>query len=113
MKSFGIGAVLLLLSSVVYSNTLPAVVAHVTGAGTYNDGSIYVFFDRPISSCSDAARIDLVSSHSAREQVLSLAMTALVSGRAVVVHPGGCSGTAPVFGPEGDSFIYLTILSPI
>ena len=84
------------------------VIANVTGTGTYEDGSIFVFFDRQISSCSGTTRVDLAANHDAKEQVLSIAMTAFVSGRMVSVHPGSCNGAVPDFGPTGDSYLYLT-----
>ena len=91
------------------ANTLGPVVAKVIGTGTYDDGSIFVFFDRQISSCSEnSTRLDLLHSHPAKEQVLSIAMTAFVSGKSVTVHPGSCSGNFPAFDTVGDSFMFLT-----
>ncbi|MCU7829569.1 MAG: hypothetical protein KZQ85_10930 [Candidatus Thiodiazotropha sp. (ex Myrtea sp. 'scaly one' KF741663)] len=92
----------------VEANTLPSVKANVTGVGTYETGAIFVFFDRAISSCSGSVRIDLEPTHDAKTQVLSIAMTALASGKAVRIHPGSCDGDTPIFGSLGDSFIYLT-----
>ena len=96
---------LLCASGVALCNTLPPVVAHVVGTGTYTDGSIYVFFDRPISSCSAAGRLDIPVSHPALKNILAIAVTAFASGSAVRIHPGSCGGTVPIFSVEGDSYI--------
>ena len=96
----------------VHANTMGGVTAKVTGTGTYDDGSIYIFFDRQISSCSTTSRLDLVATHPAKEQVLSIAMTAFVSGKSVNIHPGSCGGESPVFGTVGDSYFYLTNANP-
>ena len=103
---------LMLLSSLAFSNNLGPVVAKVAGTGVYDDGAIYVFFDRPISSCSSNRRLDLEVNHPAGQQILSLAMAAFVSGRSVMIHPGSCSGSSPEFGAIGDSFFYLTSQEP-
>lgn len=94
--------------AIALPNTLPAVTAYVTAAGTYNSGSIYVFFDRQISSCSSSNRLDISANHPALKNILSIAMAAYMSGSAVRIHPGSCAGTAPYFGAEGDSHFYLT-----
>ena len=39
-------------------NDGPAVRALVSSTGTYEDGSVYVFFDRAISTCSETNRIE-------------------------------------------------------
>jgi hypothetical protein len=88
-------------------NQKSGVTTHVTVAGTYGDGSIYVFLADPISSCSDQARIDLEAAHTARDHVLSLGMTAATSGVQVRIHPGFCDGNTPIFGTMGESFFYL------
>ena len=86
----------------------PAVTAKVNSVGTYDDGSIYIYFDRAISACSTTNRLDVSASIVAAKNVLALATTAFVSGSSVVVHPGGCTGAYPTFTSDGDSFIYLT-----
>lgn len=98
----------LFFSSVVGANTMPGVVAKVTGTGTYATGAIYVFFDRTISSCNTVGRLDLSADNPAKDQVLSIAMTACASGASVKVHPGTCNGTRPEFGVTGDSYFHLT-----
>lgn len=89
------------------ANTLPALNAIVTAAGTYPSGAIYVFFDRPISSCSSSQRIDLPNEHPAKRQVLAVAMLALATGKSVTIHPGACDGPTPAFDQRGDAFFYL------
>ena len=101
------GIVLLLAAFSANANTMSAVLAKVTGAGTYADGSVYVFFDRPISSCSTGnGRIDIAAGSPARDQVLSIAMTAFVSGRSVKIRPASCDGQSSVF--DGSSYFYLS-----
>jgi len=88
------------------------VTAYVTGTGTYDDGAIYVFFDRAISVCGDKNRIDLAANHSANKNVLSIAMTAFTAGKPVRISAGSCDNTTPVFGAAGDSYFYLTNEAP-
>ena len=102
----------ILSANIATANTLPAVVAKVTGVGTYDNGAIYVFFDRAISSCNSAGRIDLGTSHVAKQQVLAIAMTAFTAGKSVKVHPGSCDGSKPKFEDIGDSYFYLTNDNP-
>jgi len=99
---------LLCAPALAFCNTLPPVVAYVVGAGSYPDGSIYIFFDRTISSCKSAGRLDLPASHPALKIVFGIAVTAFTSGSAVRIHPGSCAGSEPVFSSEGDSYFYLT-----
>ena len=106
------GVLVLFLSFGAYANSMGPVVAKVTGTGTYDDGAIYIFFDRAVSSCTAAGRLDLSSTHPAKDQVLSLAMTAFASGKSVKVHPGSCNGSTPEFGSVGDSYLYLTNEEP-
>ncbi len=102
-----IGIVLLLTAFSASANTMGAVLAKVTGTGTYANGSIFVFFDRQISSCStDDGRIDIAASSPARDEVLSVAMAAFVSGRSVKIRPASCDGQSSVF--DGFSYIYLS-----
>ncbi len=90
------------------ANSLGAVTAKVNGTGTYDDGAIYIFFDRQISSCNTSGRLDIPAGHPARTQLLSLAMTAFSSDANLRIHPGSCAGGVPVFGTAGDSYMYLT-----
>jgi len=102
-----LGIVLLLMAFSANANTMGAVLAKVTGTGTYANGSIYVFFDRQISSCStDDGRIDIAATSPARDQILSVAMTAFVSGRSVKIRPASCDGQTSVF--DGYSYLYLS-----
>lgn len=94
--------------SISLSNTLAPVVAYVTEVGTYDDGSVFVFFDRTISSCSSTNRLDLGINHPARKEVFSIAMSAFLSGNRVKVHPGGCNGIYATFDAVGDSYLYFT-----
>ena len=98
------------ISNIAFANTLGSVDARVTGTGAYADGSIYIFFDRNISSCNSnpTGRLDIEATHPARTQILSIAMTAFTSGTLVKVHPGLCNGSNPYFGTGKSSFIYLT-----
>ena len=98
------------LSIISHANDMSAVVAKVTGTGTYDDGSIYVFFDRAISSCTTTGRLDISADHPANRNILSIAMAAFMSGKNVKIHPGSCDGNRPVFGNQGDSYLYLTDL---
>ena len=93
-------------------NTFPAVTAYIVGTGTYDDGSIFIFFDRQISSCNSSGRLDIPASNPSIKNVLAIAMTAYSSRSAVRIHPGSCAGTVPVFSTTGDSYIYLTKDSP-
>lgn len=105
------GAVCLLFvatqTSVAIANG-PAVVAKVKQVGTYEHGSVFVFFDRPISTCSDTNRLDVEATIPAVKAVFAVATTAFATGSSVVVHPGACNGTKPTFTTDGDSYIYLT-----
>jgi len=100
------------ITNIAAANTLQAVVANVTATGTYSSGAIFVLFDRAISSCSGDGRIDLGANHPAKTQMLSIAMTAFASGKAVVIHPGSCNGSTPIFGDVGDSYFFLTNEKP-
>lgn len=100
--------ILLFVPLAVHGNTMGPVTAKVIGTGTYDDGSIYIFFDRTISTCRTEGRIDLAAEHPAKEQVLSIAMTAFVSGKSVRIQAGSCVGDNPKFGTVGDSYFYLT-----
>jgi hypothetical protein len=86
----------------------PPITAYVTATGTYSDGSVYVFFDRQISSCNESGRLDIPASHPALKNILAIAMTAFAAGKMVRVHPGSCNGTTPQFTLTGDSYFYLT-----
>lgn len=99
---------LTMLPSAVFSNTAPPVIAYVSNVGTYGSGAVFVYFDRPISSCGSTTRLYLHAAHAARKEVLSIAMTAFLTGAQVKVHPGGCSGVYPTFDTADDSYIYLT-----
>lgn len=105
-------SVLMFIATEVPANTMPAVTAYVSDVGTYEDGSIYVYFDRQISSCGTTTRLDIADSHPAKTQVLSIAMAAFLSGKPVRIHPGSCAGGLPAFGSEGDSYFYLTSSIP-
>jgi hypothetical protein len=85
-----------------------AVTAKVNVVGTYDDGSIYIMFDKAISDCSTTSRIDLPANNPSVKNVLSIAMTAFVTGSNVEIHPGSCSGVTPLFSTDGDSYFYLT-----
>ena len=106
---FAIGIIALTGPVWSYANTMAAVTAKVIGAGTYDDGSVYLFFDRQISSCDAAQnRIDVPHTSAAAKNVLSIGMTALTSGANVTVHPGACDANSSAFDERGDSYIYLS-----
>lgn len=105
------GAYALLLSSLLalaaYSPQSAAVVAKVNAVGTYDDGSIYIYFDRAISDCSATNRLDVAADNPSVKNVLSIAMTAFATGSNVEINPGSCSGEKPQFTTTGDSYFYL------
>lgn len=88
-------------------NPQGGVTTTITGTGTYDDGSIYIFFASAISGCSTEDRLDIAANHPAKDQILAIAMTAFTSGKSVRIRPGGCIGSTPNFGTVGDSFFYL------
>ena len=79
----------------------------VTGAGTYGDQSIYVFFADAISGCSDTLRIDLAANHPARDNVYTIAVTAFATGAPVRIRPALCNGGVPLFDSSKNSYFYL------
>lgn len=97
-----------IFTTLSHANTSPAIVAKVTGTGTYGDGAVYVFFDRPIASCSNKGRLDFSATHPAKKNILSIAMTAFISGKPVKVRPESCDGSKAVFSESGNSYFYLT-----
>ena len=106
----GIQAVLFssFLGLTMYAPSSVAVVAKVNAVGTYDDGAIYIFFDRAISDCSTTNRLDLAADNPSVKHVLSIAITAFTTGSNVQIHPGSCSGGTPEFSTAGDSYFYLT-----
>ena len=98
---------LLAISAVSQANTLGPVFTKVTGTGSYDDGSIYIFFPEAISSCNDIGRLDLAANNPSRDQMLAVALTSLSADFTVVVRPGSCASGQPVFGPDGDSYMYI------
>jgi len=85
----------------------PAIRALVSSTGTYEDGSVYVFFDRAISTCSETNRIDVHFGYLGAKNILALAITAFTTNSYVVVHPGACEGVTAVFDATGDSYMFL------
>ncbi|MBI3777284.1 MAG: hypothetical protein HY273_17385 [Gammaproteobacteria bacterium] len=106
----GIHAVLFssFVAFAAYAPSSGAVVAKVNAVGTYDDGAIYIFFDKAISDCSTTNRLDLAANNPSVKHVLAIAMTAFTTGSNVEIHPGSCSGAAPEFSTSGDSFFFLT-----
>ncbi len=90
------------------NNTMSSVVAKVSDVGIYGDGSMYVFFDRQISSCSSSSfRLDLEPDHPAINKVYSAALAALASGKDVKVLPKLCDGNKSRLSRGKDSFFYI------
>lgn len=90
-------------STVVFAQ----VTAKVVAVGTYGEGSVFVFFDTVISSCSNAQRIDLSATNPSLKNVLSVAEIAFTTGSSVIVNTATCSGATPVFTTDGASYMYL------
>jgi len=95
-----------------FANATNSVIAKVTGVGVYGNGAVYVFFDRAISSCTTASRMDLPTHHPAKKYVQSIAMTAFATRKSVKVHPSSCDGNTPKFDSSDESYFYLTNDNP-
>lgn len=64
---------------------------HVTNAGSYGDGHVFVYVDQniPESGCT-TNRFDVLASVPAAKQILGMALTALATGKTVIVSTDGC-----------------------
>lgn len=83
---------------------------HVTGVGTYGDGSIFIFVSGTIAEpYCNASRIDIPSTHPQVKTFYSTAVTAFVSGSGVFGSVNGCDPAAgtPTFDTTTNSYLYL------
>lgn len=85
-----------------------AITANVTFAGIYGDGEVFVNLDQtiPEPGCT-INRFDIKPDHPNAKIFLSIAMTALSSGKAVVVRTSGCYRMFPTLDTSTDTFFYL------
>ena len=63
---------------------------YVTQVGAGGNGRVIITFSAGLNGCSTATRFDLDKNHIALKNVLSVATTALVTGKPVAVLVDGC-----------------------
>lgn len=98
-------------SADVVPNGPASVVAKVTGFGTYGNGTSFIYFDRPIVSCSQNtdmnSRFDIPPTNAGAKTLLSTAALAMALDKEVRVHPGQCDGPLVIWTNSGDSYMIL------
>ena len=80
----------------------------VVKVGTYGDGLLFVKLDQQIlePGCNHY-RFDVDSGHGQIKSWLSIAMTAMASGREVVVGTNGCLNGRPTLDATTSSFFHI------
>ncbi len=82
--------------------------AKVTGVGMYGTGHIYVHLDKEIPEAGCAqARFEIAALNEQKQMLLSIALTALVTGNRVIVNTNGCLSGRPLVDDSGASWFNL------
>ena len=84
------------------------VIAHVTDAGVYGSGRLFIRIDQTINEPGcETNRFDVAPGHPQIDAWLAIAMTAITSGRKVKIVTDGCYAGYPTIGNTTASYFYL------
>lgn len=96
-----------LLSSAAYAAS-PNTPTHVTYTGLYGSGRFFVAFDDIVDEPDcPGKRVDVGAQHAQIDNWLSIAKTALETGRTVMIRTNGCFGGYPTLDHTQSSWFYL------